>query len=329
MCLILSKNVDIMVLIGRFYLVFRVYRTIRGRSMFGEVEKFIVYLRDVKQMSQNTVLSYRRDLMQFASYMQDRGVKEAGKVTKTSLDSYILFLEREGKAASTISRMLASIKAFFHYEFSKGLIKRNPAELLRAPKIEKKAPSILSVEEVTKLLQQPCGRTPKEIRDKAMLEILYATGIRVSELMNLTLPHINMTIGFITCSDGERERTIPFGRVAKKALEDYLKYSRPELVKTKESDWLFVNCSGGQMSRQGFWKIIKCYGEKAGIEADITPHTLRHSFAAHLISSGADMRAVQQILGHSDMATTQMYASYIGSRQMEEREKADLDKIRK
>lgn len=277
--------------------------------MFDEVEKFVGYLRDVKKMSQNTILSYRRDLLQFASYMADRGVAEAGKVTKTSLDSYILFLEREGKAAATISRMLASIKAFFHYESTEGYIKRNPAEMIRAPKIEKKAPSILSVEEVTRLLNQPGGRTPKEIRDKAMLELLYATGIRVSELMNLNLHHINMTIGFITCSG--RERTIPFGRVAKKALDDYLKNSRPELTKKKESDWLFVNCSGGQMSRQGFWKIIKYYGEKAGIQTDITPHTLRHSFAAHLISSGADMKAVQQILGHSDMATTQMYAAYL------------------
>ena len=279
--------------------------------MFDEVEKFVGYLRDVTKMSQNTILSYRRDLLQFASYMADRGVAEAGKVTKTSLDSYILFLEREGKAAATISRMLASIKAFFHYESTEGYIKRNPAEMIRAPKIEKKAPSILSVEEVTRLLNQPGGRTPKEIRDKAMLELLYATGIRVSELMNLNLHHINMTIGFITCSDSGRERTIPFGRVAKKALDDYLKNSRPELTKKKESDWLFVNCSGGQMSRQGFWKIIKYYGEKAGIQTDITPHTLRHSFAAHLISSGADMKAVQQILGHSDMATTQMYAAYL------------------
>lgn len=315
MCLILSKNVDIMVGTSGFLPCFIVYRTIRGQSMFDEVEKFAVYLRDEKRMSHNTVLSYRRDLMQFASYMEDRGVKEAGRVTRTSLDSYILFLEREGKAASTISRMLASIKAFFHYEATEGSVKRNPTETIHAPRIEKKAPSVLSVEEVTRLLQQPDGRTPKEIRDKAMLELLYATGIRVSELMNLNLSHINTAIGFITCSDGGRERTIPFGRVAKKALEDYLKNSRPELTRKGESEWLFVNCSGGQMSRQGFWKIIKHYGEKAGIEADITPHTLRHSFAAHLISSGADMRAVQQILGHSDMATTQMYAAYIGDSQ--------------
>ena len=210
--------------------------------------------------------------------------------------------------------MLASMKAFFHYEFSEGKIRRNPAELVHAPKIEKKAPVILSVEEVTSLLKQPSGRSSKEIRDKAMLELLYATGIRVSELTSLKLTDINMNIGFITCRDGGKDRTVPFSRVAKGAMEDYIENARSELTRKKESDWLFVNCNGGQMSRQGFWKIIKFYGDKAGIESDITPHTLRHSFAAHLIGGGADMKAVQVILGHSDVATTQMYAAYVGKR---------------
>ncbi len=280
--------------------------------MTGEIEQFMDYLQNVKQMSHNTVLSYRRDLLQMAAYLKERGITEAGKVTKTSLNSYILFLEKEGKAATTISRMLASMKAFFHYQFSEGKIRRNPAELVHAPKIEKKAPMILSEEEVSSLLCQPDGQNPKEFRDRAMLELLYATGIRVSELTGLTLSDVNMPIGFLTCHDSGRERTIPFGNVAKKALENYLTESRPALLKNRESDWLFVNCSGGQMSRQGFWKIIKHYGDKAGIKADITPHTLRHSFAAHLIGSGADMRAVQTILGHSDVATTQMYAAYVG-----------------
>lgn len=280
--------------------------------MNGEIEQFIEYLKDVKQMSRNTVQSYRRDLLQMAAYLEERGIRDAGKVTKTSIHSYILFLERQGKAAATISRMLASMKAFFHYEMSEGKIRRNPAELVRAPKIEKKAPTILTVEEVTALLKQPKERTSKEIRDRAMLELLYATGIRVSELTGLTVNDINVRIGFLTCHDSGRERTIPFSGAAKTAIEDYLETARPELTKKKESPWLFVNCSGGQMSRQGFWKIIKYYGEKAGIREDITPHTLRHSFAAHLIGSGADMRAVQTILGHSDMATTQLYAAYAG-----------------
>lgn len=261
-------------------------------------------------MSRNTVLSYRRDLMQMAVYLEERGIQEASKVTKTSLNSYMLFMEKEGKASTTISRMLAAIKSFFHYEFSEGKIRKNPAELVRAPKIEKKMPVILTVEQVTALLEQPAERTPKEIRDKAMLQLLYATGIRVSELVSLRLLDVNRNIGFLTCRDGGKERTIPFGREAGAVLEDYLRNAREILLKGKTSEWLFVNCSGGQMSRQGFWKIIKHYGEKAGIQEDITPHTLRHSFAAHLIGKGADMRAVQTILGHSDMATTQMYAAY-------------------
>lgn len=279
--------------------------------MTGEIEEYANYLRDVKKMSGNTVLSYRRDLLQMAAYLGERGIHEASRVTKTSLNSYILFMEKEGKASTTISRMLAAMKSFFHYEFTQGKIRKNPAELVHAPKIKKKVPVILSVDQVTALLQQPVGRTPKEIRDKAMLELLYATGIRVSELTGLKCSDVNRTIGFLTCRDGGRERTIPFGMVAKQALDDYFENAREALLKGKTTEWLFVNCSGGQMSRQGFWKIIKYYRDRAEIKEDITPHTLRHSFAAHLIGSGADMHAVQTILGHSDVATTQMYAAYM------------------
>ena len=281
-------------------------------SMRGEVDRFEQYLREVKQASENTVQSYRRDLMQMITYLEEKEIREAAKVTKTSLHGYILHMEEQGKAATTISRMMAAIKAFFNYECMQARIRRNPAESLHAPKVEKKAPVILSVDQVSALLAQPSGQTPKEIRDKAMLALLYATGIRVSELIGIQMEDINMNIGFLVCRDGERERTIPFGRSAKAALEEYLVHARNELLRGKGSDYFFVNCTGGAMSRQGFWKIIKYYGEKAGIEEDITPHTLRHSFAAHLIARGADMRAVQTILGHSDMATTQMYAAYRG-----------------
>ena len=281
-------------------------------SMRGEVDRFEQYLREVKQASENTVQSYRRDLMQMITYLEEKEIREAAKVTKTSLHGYILHMEEQGKAATTISRMMAAIKAFFIYECMQARIRRNPAESLHAPKVEKKAPVILSVDQVSALLAQPSGQTPKEIRDKAMLALLYATGIRVSELIGIQMEDINMNIGFLVCRDGERERTIPFGRSAKAALEEYLEHARNELLRGKGSDYFFVNCTGGAMSRQGFWKIIKYYGEKAGIEEDITPHTLRHSFAAHLIARGADMRAVQTILGHSDMATTQMYAAYRG-----------------
>ncbi|MBD9274980.1 site-specific tyrosine recombinase/integron integrase [Clostridium sp.] len=280
--------------------------------MRGEVDRFEQYLREVKQASENTVQSYRRDLMQMITYLEEKEIREAAKVTKTSLHGYILHMEEQGKAATTISRMMAAMKAFFNYECMQECIRRNPAESLHAPKVEKKAPVVLSVDQVSALLAQPSGQTPKEIRDKAMLALLYATGIRVSELIGIQMEDINMNIGFLVCRDGERERTIPFGRSAKAALEEYLEHARNELLRGKGSDYFFVNCTGGAMSRQGFWKIIKYYGEKAGIEEDITPHTLRHSFAAHLIARGADMRAVQTILGHSDMATTQMYAAYRG-----------------
>ncbi len=280
--------------------------------MLDDISCFVEYLREVKKTSKNTEISYQRDLIQMCTYLEGLGIRDADKVTKTSLNSYVLYLEREGKATTTISRVLASIKAFFHYEFSVGRIKRDPAELLKAPKIEKKAPTILSVEEIEALMAQPNGRNAKEMRDKAMLELLYATGIRVSELIHLQMTDLNLSIGYITCRDEQKERMVPFGREVKKVLTDYLENSRDILVKGKESPWLFTNCSGQPMSRQGFWKIIKFYGDKAGIQSDITPHSLRHSFAAHLLKSGADIHAVQAMLGHSDAATTQMYTAYFG-----------------
>ena len=278
--------------------------------MVEDIKEFIVYLREVKRTSVNTEVSYQRDLLQMAAFLREKGIHEASKVTKTSLNSYILYLEKEGKATTTISRVLASMKAFFHYEVSCGRIHRDPAELLKAPRVEKKAPTILTVDEVNCLLAQPGGEAPKEIRDKAMLELLYATGIRVSELIHLRVEYVNLSVGFITCRDGMKERTVPFGKVAKQSLLNYMDQARQTLLKGNESEWLFTNCNGKPMSRQGFWKIIKYYGEKAGIQADITPHTLRHSFAAHLLRNGADVHAVQAMLGHSDMATTQAYMAY-------------------
>ena len=219
-------------------------------------------------------------------------------------------LEKEGKAAATISRELASIKAFFSYLVKERKINRDPAEFLRAPKIERKIPVILTIEEIHALLAQPGNTTAKELRDKAMLELLYATGIRVSELISLKLEDVNMQIGYITCHDGSKDRMIPFGKGAKQALRTYLDKARSSLLKGRACEWLFTNCSGQPMSRQGFWKLIKYYGEKTGIKEDITPHTLRHSFAAHLIGDGADIHAVQAMLGHGDTGASQMYAVY-------------------
>lgn len=280
-------------------------------SMTTEIEAFIAYLENIKKSSKNTVVSYRRDLLQLQEYLEQQGIVEVSKVTKTSLNSYIMYLERQGKATTTISRVLASVKSFFHYELNEGKIRRDPAELLKTPKIEKKVPVILTVDEVSRFLQQPDGDSPKEIRDRAMLELLYATGIRVSELIGLQVADVNLQVGFITCHDGQKERMIPFGKAASQALKLYLEDARASLLKGNDSPWLFTNCSGRPMSRQGFWKIVKFYGEKAGIDVDITPHTLRHSFAAHLISGGADIQAVQTMMGHADLATTQVYMNYM------------------
>ena len=190
-----------------------------------------------------------------------------------------------------------------------GLVAEDVAETLHAPKIEKKMPEILSTDEVVRLLEQPSGDTAKEIRDKAMLELLYATGIRVTELITLKLSDVNLQMGYIVCRDNGKERVIPFGNEAKSALIRYLEGTRSAMIKDAESEYLFANCSGQPMSRQGFWKLIKYYAKKAGIVADITPHTLRHSFAAHLVENGADLRSVQEMLGHSDISTTQIYVN--------------------
>ena len=190
----------------------------------------------------------------------------------------------------------------------------NPTDGLKPPKVEKKTPETLTVEEVNLLLDQPSGDSPKEIRDKAMLELLYATGIRVSELIGLKISDVNLSTSSITCKHGSSERSIPFSNTAKAAITKYLKDTRSAMVDDNAGDILFTNCSGQPMSRQGFWKLIKYYGNKAGIEKDITPHTLRHSFAAHLVENGADLKSVQEMIGHSDISTTQIYADLSNSK---------------
>lgn len=273
------------------------------------IEGFVSYLHNVKKTSDNTELSYRRDLSKVQQFMREQGVTEIDKVTVTNLNAYILYLEKQKFAAATISRNIASIKAFYHYLYKEGLVTEDISEVLKAPKIEKKVPEILSMEEVVRLLEQPSFDCPKEIRDKAMLELLYATGIRVTELISLKVSDVNMQMGFLTCRDAHKERVIPFGMAAKNAIARYLEQARDAMLEDKAEETLFVNCSGQPMSRQGFWKLIKYYAKKAGITAEITPHTIRHSFAAHLVENGADLRSVQEMLGHSDISTTQIYAN--------------------
>lgn len=278
--------------------------------MRAEIDSFMRYLEIEKGASQNTLLSYNRDLRQMIGFFEERGITKPEEVTEDALDRYMVNQKQGGRAAATISREMASIKAFFQYEMRNGRLEKNPSQILKAPKVERKAPLILSVGEVNALLVQPCQNTIKGIRDRAMLELLYATGIRVSELVGLRLEDVNLAGSSIVCRDRGRERVIPFGKSARQALEQYIGGAREEMLRGENSEWLFTNCSGQAMSRQGFWKLIKSYGEKAGIQADITPHTLRHTLAAHLLRSGKDARSVQAVLGHANATVIQTYANY-------------------
>lgn len=273
------------------------------------IDGFIVYLHNVKNTSENTTLSYRRDLKKWQGYMEAQGITAVQEVTTEHLEGFVQYLEEKNFKAATISRNIASIKAFYHYLFKEKIVDEDISDVLHAPKVEKKLPEIMTMEEAVRLIEQPNGDKPKELRDRAMLELLYATGIRVTELINLKVSDVNMQMGYLICRDETKERMIPFGNKAKNALFRYLEKGRDAMLLEYEAEELFVNCSGQPMSRQGFWKLIKFYAKKAGIEAEITPHTLRHSFAAHLVENGADLRSVQEMLGHSDIATTQIYAS--------------------
>lgn len=281
--------------------------------MTCEIQKFVQYMEEVRKTSYNTVVSYERDLKKMNQYFMEQGIEEVNQITGIMLNSYILFQEKQGRKPSTISRSIAALKAFFHYLQKEGLADTDAAEELKAPKVEKKAPMILTKEETSRLLEEAKGKTPKELRDSAMLELLYATGIRVSELISLKVSDVNLQMEYIVCREGMKERIVPFGTVAKEALELYLEEGRPVMT-DKDNSCLFTNCSGQAMSRQGFWKLVKAYGRKAGITRDLTPHTLRHSFAVHLVSNGADLHSVKEMLGHSDISTTQMYAQMTKSR---------------
>lgn len=276
--------------------------------MENAVQEFIEYLRVTRKSSDNTLVSYRRDLNKLTGYLQEvREISDWKAVTETDLNAYLLYLEKGSYAASSISRSVASCHAFFQYLRDRNRISSDPSRMLRPPKAERKLPGVISVEEVDALLSQPSETTAKGLRDRAMLELLYATGIRVSELIGMKMEHLNLQMEYVICEDRTKERIIPFGNTAKKALAAYLAGPRAELLKGKTSDDLFVNCSGGSMSRQGFWKVLKGYAQTAGIRGEITPHTLRHSFAAHLLQNGADIKSVQEMLGHSDISSTQVY----------------------
>ena len=284
-----------------------------GEEIYGymeeHVEAFINYLHNVKKTSKNTEMSYRRDLLKLIPWLEARSITDVKDVKKEDLALYIRHFEDEKAAPASVSRSIASIRAFFNYLEKEGIIEESPAEGMKSPKIEKKLPQIMTQDEVIRLLEQPSGDTPKELRDKAMLELLYATGMRVTELITLKLSDLNLQMNYVDCHDPNKDRIIPFGIEARNALKNYIEHSREAMIENKNEDTLFVNCSGQPMSRQGFWKLIKYYTKRAGIQMDITPHTLRHSFAAHLVENGADLRSVQEMLGHSDISTTQIYAA--------------------
>ncbi len=270
------------------------------------INDFVIYLHEVKHASANTVGAYQNDLKKLAVYLEKQGITSVQKISETSLNSYVLSLEKEGMTPASVSRNIASIKAFLLYLLKSGKISGDPSERLKPPKVVKKAPQIIPPELIDRLLKQPDVKTNKGIRDRAMLELLYATGMKVSELVSIKLNDINFSGRYLACGE-KRERIVPFGKAAKSALLDYIGIRAAAFVKG-ETEILFLNSSGEQLTRQGFWKILKAYANELGI-AEINPNIIRHSFAAHLLENGADLISIQEFLGHADISTTQLYLS--------------------
>ena len=269
------------------------------------------YLVNVKKASSNTLSSYLRDIRQFGDYLDSHEEITYAEADEDVLCAYISWLRAAGKSVSTVSRNIASLKCFYSFLQLHGHVKSNPTGKLVPDKTAQKLPQILTSKEVELLLEQPECTDMKGYRDKAMLELLYATGIRVSELISLNVSDVNLNVGVVRCYSHDKERVIPMYPAAIRALTDYIEIVRPQMIAHEDEESLFVNVSGERMSRQGFWKIIKSYQVKAHIEKDITPHTLRHSFAAHLLENGADLRSIQEMLGHADISSTQIYSQLV------------------
>lgn len=270
------------------------------------VTEFCRYLKEEKNMSENTVMSYYRDIRQFNAYINSEGYDILG-VGRLQIMDFIAHLQSEGKADSSLSRCIASVRALYSFLIKNNAVKTNPASDIKLPRLAKKTPSVLTKKEVEDLLESPTVSNSRGIRDKAMLEVMYATGIKVSELISLKLDDVDAELGYLKCIQTKNVRIVPMGRCALTALKNYLNVARP-LMANPETVTLFVNCNGDEMSRQGFWKIVKEYAKKAGIKKDINPHTLRHSFATHLVQNGADLFSIQEMLGHKDISSTQIYA---------------------
>ena len=262
-----------------------------------------------KKLSDNTLQSYKRDIIQYQNYLEENGINYA-KVSKEDIKAYLNYLKQIGKKPSTISRNLASIRSFYQFSIRNKKIKNDPTEDVQSPKIEKRVPSVLTAQEVELLLEQPKDVDLKGTRDKAMLEFAYATGMRVTEIINLNIEDVNLEGEYVICRVGSKQRNIPLGSLSLKALKEYIDEARPILIRNEKEKALFVNVNGQRLTRQGFWKIVKYYKEQAHITKDITPHVLRHSFATHLLQNGADLKAIQTMLGHSDISSTQVYMQF-------------------
>lgn len=276
-----------------------------------DIARYGAYLTNEKHASQNTVSSYLRDVTQFAEYLRTTRGCGPREADSEMIESYMHWMQGRGKSAASVTRFLASVKSFYNFLIASRDMTTNPAKGVSAEKAERKYPEILTSKEVELFLEQPQCVDAKGFRDHAMLELLYATGIRVSELISLNLGDFNQAAGFIRCESRGKERIIPLYHTAVKAISDYVKSIRPQLIADTEEQALFVNMNGERMSRQGFWKIIKYYQKRAGIQKDITPHTLRHSFAVHLLENGADLRSIQEMLGHADISSTQIYTHVV------------------
>lgn len=277
--------------------------------MEKQVKLFLEFLQNDKKVSDNTLQSYRRDIVYYNKYLDENKINYA-KVKEADIKEYLNHLQEVGKKSSTISRNLASIRSFYQFLVRNKKAKEDPTNNIQSPKVEKKAPSVLTAQEVELLLDQPKDVDLKGTRDKAMLEFAYATGMRVTEIISLNMENVNLEEGYVTCKTGSKERNIPLGTMSLKALKEYVEEARPVLIRDESVKALFVNINGQRLTRQGFWKIVKFYKEQAHITKDITPHVLRHSFATHLLQNGADLKAIQTMLGHSDISSTQVYMQF-------------------
>ena len=277
--------------------------------MEKQVKLFLSFLKDDKKLSENTLQSYRRDIEQYEKYVSENKINYL-KVTEETILDYMEYLREENKKESTISRSLASIRSFYQYLIRTKKIKKDPTSKIESHKINKRVPNILTSKEVEILLDQPKDVDLKGTRDKAMLEFAYATGMRVTEMISLDVDDVKLDEGYVVCRGRNKSRNIPLGSMSLKALKEYMEDARPYLIRDEEEPALFVNISGTRLTRQGFWKIVKYYKEQAHIEKDITPHVLRHSFATHLLQNGAELKAIQTMLGHSDISSTQVYRQF-------------------